>query len=241
MKFITVKMRTIILVILALIVASTLLILVGATRAAGLWTSAQPNRMQATYTIPNEGQQTIALTFNAASDAHNIFEIIEVLNEFDTPATVFVSGSWAERYSDELTALSQAGIEIGTLGNTYINMARLSSNIAELELNTSVRTIAGITGSEVRLFRPPFGKYNDALLSIAQESSLPAVRGNIDLSNFQNQTPYQIASSALTGMTAGSIIILESSCKSTVSALPAIITGARNRGLEFETVGKLLE
>jgi len=241
MKFITVKMRTIILVIAALIVAATLLVLVGATRAAGLWTTGQPNRMQATYNVPAEERRVIALTFDAAGDSHNVGRIIETLKEFDVTATVFVSGIWAERHTDELVAANQAGIEIGTLGNAHVNMARLSSNIVGLELETSVRTIGGITGEEVALFRPPFGAYNDNLLTAAQEANLIPVMGNINLTESQNQTPYQIASLALTGLTAGSIIILDSNCENAVNALPAMIAGSKGAGFEFVTVGELLK
>jgi len=240
MKFITVKMRTIVLVIVALIVAATLLILVGATRAAGLWTTGQPNRMQATYNIPDE-ERRVALTFDVAGDARNIELILATLNEFDVAATAFVSGFWAERYTDELAALSQAGLEIGTLGNAHVNMARLSSNVIGLELEASVRTIGNITDSEVALFRPPFGAYNDRLLSTAEEANLTSVKGNINLTDSQNKTPYQIASSALTGLTAGSIIMLDSGCDNAANALSAIVAGVRNRGLEFATVGELLE
>ena len=238
MKFITIKLRTIIFIILAIVLATTLLILVGATRSAGLWTSGQPNRLQPTYNIATE-EQAVALTFDAISGGQNTSRIIEILNEFDVEATYFVSGFWAERYADELKALSEAGVEIGTLGNSHVNMSRLSSNIVRSELEASVRTIGNITNNQVALFRPPFGVYNDNLLNIAKETNLIPVMGNINLI-CDNKTPYQIASATLASLKAGSIIMLNSDCNNSVSALPAVIAGVHSRGMSFVTVSNLL-
>ena len=233
---IAVKMRNVVLCTAGAALLVALTVGVGITSAAGIWAGRPPRRLPV-YSVQTD-ERLAALTFDVCGPRGDIGRITEILQESGTPATFFVTGFWAEGNSETLRGLSQAGHEIGTHGNTHINMARLSSGIIGLELEVSARAISGVTGVRPELFRPPDGGYSDNLITVAEQLGFMTLMGDID-AGAAGGSPEQIAVNVLSRIGKGSIIILKSDSAAAVASLPLIIEGARNMGFGFVSAGKL--
>ena len=77
------------------------------------------------YSVPTPDKQ-VALTFDCAWDINHTAEYIEILQKYQVEATFFVTGVWAEKYTNAVKQISKAGYEIGNLGNTYERIPQLS-------------------------------------------------------------------------------------------------------------------
>ena len=51
-------------------------------------------------------------------------EILEVLSSYNATATFFLVGFWVDKYPEMVTAIDEAGMEIGTHSNTHPDMVK---------------------------------------------------------------------------------------------------------------------
>ena len=186
-------------------------------------------------------EKAVALTFDAAWGADKTKSLLDTLEKYDAKANFFVVGFWAEKYKDELKMLADSGrVEIGTHSNTHPHMPKLSKSQMALELSTSCNIIESVTGKRPELFRPPYGDYSDAMLSVCEEEKLFAIQWDVDSLDWKNLSKEQIASRVVGNCRNGSIVLMHNDGKHTLEALPAIIDGLRAKGYKFKTVGQLI-
>lgn len=194
--------------------------------------------------LPIYGVQTdkkqIAITFDAAYGSEETLKIINILKEKKCTATFFLVGFWVEKYPELVKTLDESGIEIGTHSNTHPYMSKLSSSQMEIELATSTNLIKTITGKEVKLFRPPYGDYNDTLISTCEKLNLQAIQWNIDSLDWKGLTTSQMLARITPNICGGSIILFHNNSDHIVEALPTIIDTLTEQGYSLVHVSDLI-
>lgn len=185
--------------------------------------------------------KVVALSFDASWGADKTEAILDTLTRYDVKANFFAVGFWAEKYADTLKKLSDSGrMEIGTHSATHPHMSKLSRAEIGKELDESVATIEKITGTKPSLFRAPYGDYNDALITEAEERGLYTIQWDVDSLDWKGLSETQIAARILKGVKNGSIVLMHNDGAHTVAALPLIIEGLKNKGYSFVTIGELI-
>ena len=194
--------------------------------------------------LPIYGVQTdkkeIAITFDAAYGSEETLKIIDILKEKNVTATFFLVGFWVEKYPDLVKTLDDSGIEIGTHSNTHPYMSKLSSVQMQAELSTSVELIKNITGKEVTLFRPPYGDYNDSLISVADSLNLKTIQWSVDSLDWKGLTTSQMMARITPSVENGSIILFHNNSDHIVEALPVIIDTLVEQGYKLVHVSDLI-
>lgn len=200
----------------------------------------QTTRKLPIYCVQTD-EKVVALSFDASWGADKTLGILETLEKFDIKANYFVVGFWATKYSEELKKLSDSGrVEIGTHSNTHPHMNKKSKSEMKLELETSIKTIEEITSKKIELFRAPFGEYCDDLISVAEEMGLYTIQWDVDSLDWKNLSSGEIANRILNKVKNGSIVLMHNDGAHTLEALPAIISGLKNKGYSFKTIGELI-
>ncbi|MCL2062451.1 MAG: polysaccharide deacetylase family protein [Firmicutes bacterium] len=239
MRFLVIKKRGALKIIIASVLVLACIISVSLTGAAKVF-SGQSTRSMPIHSV-ERSDNTVALTFNAIDGAANIPALLQTLEKHGAQATFFVTGAWAERNPEQLKAISDSGrVNIGTLGNTHTNLSKLAKRQTELELSTSVSLIKNVTEKDVTLFRAPFGEYSDALLSVAQSQNLIPIQWDVDSRDNQNTSSYDITKRIVTDVKPGSIVLMHCDGKNTVEALGAVIEGLKNKGFTFLTINDIM-
>lgn len=185
-------------------------------------------------------EKKIAITFDAAWGADKTAQIVDILKEKGIRATFFLVGFWVEDYPDMVRLVDDAGMEIGTHSNTHPKMSGLSEKQIREELETSINLIKNITHKEIKLFRPPFGDYNDRLISVCESMNLQAIQWDVDSLDWKGIGAGEILSRVSKGVRNGSIILCHNNSDHIVDALPTLIDSLKERGYEFVAVGDLL-
>lgn len=192
------------------------------------------------YCVKTEKKQ-VAISFDACWGAEKTLEILAVLEHYDVKANFFVVQSWAEKYSDKLSTLSKSGrIEVGTHSKSHPHMASLTKKQIGEELDSSIKAIEKITGKAPTLFRPPYGEYNDTLISECESRNLQAIQWDVDSLDWKGLSASQMSARVLKGAKEGSIILMHNDGEHTVEALPLIILGLKSKGYEFVFISELL-
>ena len=182
----------------------------------------------------------MALTFDCAWDIDHTEEYIDILQKYQVEATFFVTGVWAEKYTNAVKQISEAGYEIGNLGNTYERIPQLSQADMMSNLMQCNETLKKITGKTPVLFRPPYGDYNALLLDTANTLEMQAVQWDIDSFDQHNTTVQGIADKVMEEAKSGSIILLHNRSDLTLEALPYMIETLQSEGYEIVSVSQLM-
>jgi cellulose synthase/poly-beta-1,6-N-acetylglucosamine synthase-like glycosyltransferase/peptidoglycan/xylan/chitin deacetylase (PgdA/CDA1 family) len=116
--------------------------------------------------------KTVALTFNDGPDPQWTPRILDVLARHHIRATFFVVGAKVNRYPELVRRIAAEGHELGVETFTHAELASLPSWRQRLELTLTQNAIAGITGQQTTLLRPPYsGRVGDI-----GASAVPALR-----------------------------------------------------------------
>jgi peptidoglycan/xylan/chitin deacetylase (PgdA/CDA1 family) len=89
-------------------------------------------------------------------------ELAALLENTRTPATFFISGRWLLRHENEAKALAQVPFfELGTHGFAHAHLPILDGPAQREEIEQAVTLLRTRLGVSARLFRPPYGEYDE--------------------------------------------------------------------------------
>ena len=238
MPFYVVKSRTLKICLIVIIVSILLAVSVDGVSAAQVYFG-YPNRKVPIYSVQTE-EKRVAISFDAAWGADKTQGIIDILNEYNVRATFFLVGFWTDKYGDMVKAIDDNGMEIGTHSNTHPDMTTLSAESIRSELQTSMDLIKNITGKEVKLFRPPYGAYNNTLIDTASSLGLTTIQWDVDTLDWKGLTGEQICSRVLKNVKNGSIILCHNNSDHILEALPLMLDRLQKQGYTICAIGDLI-
>ena len=192
------------------------------------------------YSVSRDDKK-IALTIDAAWQDDKTPFILETLDRYGIKATFFLCGFWVNDYPDMVREIAARGHEIGNHSMTHPHMNKLSSAQIRGELDAFENLINGVTGSGTKLFRVPYGEYNDNVIKTLRENGYEVVQWNIDTVDWKKERSAQtILDSVLGKLKDGSIILSHNNGYKIEQYLPTLIETALAQGYEFVTVSELL-
>ena len=233
-----VKFKSIRLVLLILLVVSLLSVNIDGNVSASVFFNNYLRKVPVYYVATDQKQ--VAISFDAAWGADKTEKIMEICDEFGVKATFFLVGMWVEKYPEIAKKIADNGFEIGTHSNTHPDMTKLSSTDQKLELETSMNLIKSTTGQDAKIFRPPFGAYNDALINTASELGLITIQWDVDTLDWKGLSAMEITNRVLNGVRNGSIILCHNNSDHILEALPIVLDRLSKKGYKVTPVGELI-
>ena len=131
------------------------------------------------YSVQTE-ENKVAISFDAAWGADKTQEIMTVCESYGVKATFFLVGFWIEKYPEMVKEIYNRGFEIGIHSNTHPDMTKLSRKQVKEELSTNINLIKELTNFTPKLFRPPYGYYNNTLIDVCDELGLSCIEWSVD-------------------------------------------------------------
>ena len=238
MPFCVIKSRTIKIFLAMVAVVVLLAISFEGGSAAQVWFG-YSTRLVPVYRVERQEKQ-VAISFDAAWGADKTQQIIDVLKQYEAGATFFLVGFWVDKYPEMVKAIDQAGFEIGTHSNTHPDMAKISQENIAKELDISTEKIKAITGKEVTLFRPPYGSYNNQLISACNQRNLIPIQWDVDSLDWKGLSATEITKRVVTKVESGSIILMHNNADNVVDALKMVLERLTNDGYQITSVGQLV-
>ena len=184
-----------------------------------------------------EHQKKIAITFE--DGPHPLYTplILDTLKSRDSRATFFLMGIRAKEYSELTQRIYEEGHLIGTHSWSHPQLNRLSLESVQTQLSKANDTVTDITGFTPYLYRPPYGIYNESVLTIGD---MPAILWSIDPQDLVYKDSTYITNYVLDHAFDGAIILLRDTNPYTTQSLGNIIDGLESKGFKIVTVDELL-
>lgn len=184
--------------------------------------------------------KSVSLTFDAAWGNEDTELLIEILGAYNVKATFFVVGDWVEKYPESVRALYDDGHEIMNHSNKHEHFTRLNAEEIVNNLETSNEKIRKITGVTPKLFRCPYGEYDDHVISTVNSIDMTTIQWDVDSLDWKEISAEEIKERVLSRVNSGSIVLFHNAALHTPEALPGIIEGLLTEGYEIVPVTEIL-
>lgn len=184
----------------------------------------------------------VALTFDAAWGDEDLDDILAILDRQNVKGTFFVTGGWVADYPEAIKKIVAAGHELGNHGDNHKHMSQLSDEANQKEIVGCHEKVKELTGKEMKLFRPPYGDYNEALIKTATKCNYFSIQWNVDSLDWKDYGVDGIIKTVVENknLVNGSIILMHNGAKYTKDALEQTIVNVKKRGYEFVSVSELI-
>lgn len=202
-------------------------------------TTAATQRDLPIYCVQKDSK-VCSLTFDAAWGNEDTQQLIDILGKYNVKATFFVVGEWVDKFPESVKALHDAGHEIMNHSDDHAYFTKLSADQIKAQLDRCNSKIEAITGVRPDLFRPPYGDYNDSVVSTVRNCGMYTIQWNIDSLDWKDPAPADITSRVLKRIEPGSIILFHNAAKNTPAALPSVIEGLIQQGYTMVPVSQLI-
>ncbi len=191
----------------------------------------------------------VALTFDDGPHPEYTPRVLETLNRFRAKASFFVIGRYLERYGNLAAAASRAGHLVANHSFHHFRaMSFFSTGEIRREIFQCQEELEKWVGYRPRFYRQPAGFRNPRIFGILKEMGMSLVGWQTHALDTVVKDPNAIAERILKTCRPGGVLLLhdgwdrdgEKDRTPTLEALPLILQGLRNRGLEFYTLDRLL-
>ncbi len=192
------------------------------------------------FTI-DKTKKHIALTFDDGPNTTTTAEILDILEEYNIPASFFVIGQNINAESGKVMKRAHdLGCEINSHSYTHSYMDKMETDDIREEMEKTADLIYEYTGEHPKFFRPPYIAVNSALY---ENIDIPFICG-IGCNDWNEKIPAVKRVQAVEkSCDDGDIILLHDSAGNdqTVEALKEIIPFYLEQDYQFLTVSQLFE
>jgi peptidoglycan/xylan/chitin deacetylase (PgdA/CDA1 family) len=207
---------------------------IGNTRTAGPypWRVERSMHARVWRRVEHAGSR-VALTIDDCHDEGAWSSMLQTLEERRAGATFFCPGEMIAAHPELIRRTIREGHAIGSHGWDHAVLTGVSQGAVESRLRRDADTLWGVARrTTAPYFRPPYGAYDSGVVAAAGRTSHPRViLWDVDTGDWASPGVGTIIARAVNQSHSGSIILLHTKPQS-AAALPAIISGLRDRGLE---------
>lgn len=193
------------------------------------------------YCVQTDKPQ-VALSFDAAWGNEDTAQIMDILAKHNIKVTFFMTGDWVESFPEDVKYIASQGHDLGNHSENHKNMSQLSDEEIRSELQKVHDKVKALTGQDMTLFRPPYGDYDDQVVTVSRDMGYYPVQWDVDSLDWKDYGTESIIKTVLNHkhLGNGSIILMHNGAKYTPAALDAVITGLQDAGYELVPISQLI-
>ena len=191
------------------------------------------------YSVKTE-EKKVAISFDAAWGADKTQEIMTICENYNVKATFFLVGFWIEKYPDMVKEIYNRGFEIGIHSNTHPDMTKLSKSQIYDELNINIKLIEDLTGFRPKLFRPPYGYYNNNLIEVCEDLKLSCIEWDVDSLDWKGLSASSIAGRVTGKAKNGSIVLFHNNSDNILAGLKMVLEHFKIKNTQVVAIGELI-
>lgn len=187
-------------------------------------------------------EKKVSISFDAAWGADDTDELLSILEKNDVKATFFLCGYWVDKYQEEVKKIYEAGHDIGNHSNTHPHGNQLDLEANKKEIMAAHEKVKALLGIDMNLYRPPFGEYNDTVITASEECNYYPIQWDIDSLDWKKYGVEHEVNQVLNHkhLGNGSIILFHNDAEYTPDALDTIIKRLKEKGFEIVPISQLI-
>ena len=191
------------------------------------------------YSVERE-DKVISISFDASWGGDQTMGILDLLDEYNAKATFFLVGIWVDKYPELVKEIYDRGHEIGNHSDSHPHMTQISESKMRQELDGMSDKLEAITGERPTLFRPPYGDYNNAVVTVSRAEGYECVQWSVDSLDWKNRGVQDLVTRATKNVQAGDIILFHNDSQYILDALPTVLKTYQEQGFTLIPVGEIL-
>lgn len=183
----------------------------------------------------------VAFTFDDGPHPVQTERLLDVLEEFQAPATFFVNGVWLdegrasyERNRDLVRRAKRAGHAVGNHTYGHELLSRLTPDAQTWQIVANEVLVSTVIGERMRLFRPPYGRMTDHAANVLRAYGYVATLWNATAADQELRDPEEIARTVLGWIRKyqGGIVLLHDRHAWSVDAMRLVLTRLERENCE---------
>ncbi|MFP4481529.1 MAG: polysaccharide deacetylase family protein [Thermovirgaceae bacterium] len=183
--------------------------------------------------------RAVALTFDDGPHRWHTPELLDILRKWDVKASFFVVGQCVAENPRLLQKIHEEGHCIANHSWSHPDLTRFSKKTLVDEIRFCNQVVEALTGGRPKFFRPPGGRWNDEVLSVASEENLLSVLWTVNAYDVPPKPPEELAELILRRTRPGAIVLLHDGGGATAEALPIIIERLLSEDYLFVTLDQM--
>ena len=193
------------------------------------------------YSVETD-EKKVALSFDAAWGNEDTQQILDTLEKYNVKVTFFMTGGWVEKFPEDVEKIKAAGHDLGNHSENHKNMSQLSDEECKSELTKVHEKVKELTGTEMDLFRPPYGDYDNEVIKNAKHCGYYTIQWDVDSLDWKDYGVDSIIRTVTEhkNLQNGSIILMHNGAKHTAEALPKVIEKLQSMGYEIVPISELI-
>ena len=185
----------------------------------------------------------VALTFDDGPGPYTE-QVVRELERLKVPATFFQVGRVLSDFPAAGAFTSEArDVVIGDHTFNHAPMSTLGAAGQQKEILDAADAMLAHGEAQPRLFRPPYGMWNDTTKAITRKRGMPMILWSVDSEDYERPGVDQIVKTVMREVAPGAIVLMHDAGgdrTQTVAAIPKIVRRLRKQGYGLVTVPKLL-
>lgn len=187
----------------------------------------------------NKNSNNVSLMINVYWGTEYLDDMLKTLKDNNVKTTFFVGGCWVAKNNEMLKKLYAEGHEIASHGYNHKNHAKLTAQQNQDEIYVTHELVKSLINTDMNLFAPPSGSFNDATLTVASSLGYKTIMWTRDTIDWRDKDENLVFKRA-TEKTVGGDLILMHPTSHTAKALDKIIKTLKNKNLNVVTVTECL-
>jgi len=188
-------------------------------------------------TAVDKSRPMVAITFDDGPGRYTD-KILSILEKYNARATFFVQGKNVAGYKSVMQRAVNIGCEIGNHTWSHVNLSSSGTGTISQQINSTNSAVYNATGTYPKLYRPPYGAYNSAVLSCI---SMPAIMWSVDTLDWKTRSASKTIASVQKSTTDGAIILMHDIHSPTADAVEGVVKYLLMQGYQLVTVSELIE
>lgn len=185
-------------------------------------------------------EKKIALSFDCAWGAEDFDSMMETLDKHNVKATFFMTGGFVSDNPECVKTLVEKGHEPGNHSEHHYDMATITAGEMKTEIMDVHKKVKELTGKDMKVFRPPYGSYNNVLIDTVYGCDYYPIQWDVDSLDWKGISAAEITKRVTGKVTNGSIVLFHNAGEHTPEALPDILNYLLGEGYEIVPISKLL-
>lgn len=153
-----------------------------------------------------------------------------------------MTGGWVNSYPEDVKAIYEAGHDLGNHSENHKNMSQISDDEIREEIMTVHDRVKELTGYEMFLFRPPYGDYDNHVVTGAKACGYEVIQWSVDSLDWKDYGVQEIIDRVCNHkqLGPGAIILCHNGAKYTAQALDEMLTNLEQQGYQVVPVSELV-
>lgn len=188
------------------------------------------------------GDKLVALTFDDGPRRGQTDRILDILDDYDVPATFFVVGDRAKAQPAVVRRIAREGHLLGNHSYAHRQMTALDRATIREEVLKGRYAIRDVAGVRTSWFRPPYGSVDREVWDELERLGQQVVMWDVDPRDWARPGTGTIVDNVVKNVKPGSVVLLHdggNDRRQTIAALPEIIERLEAKGYTFVTVEDL--